>query len=101
MQTLASDLVVDHRIPRGVAHVLTAFRVGLHTLLVSSSRSVFVCMLDYGEPVRAKALRSSVLHLGHRFPKVRKTTAEALYLKLLANESIVDEVSAQQPERLA
>lgn len=49
-------------------------------------------MLDYSDPARAKALRSSVLFLGHRFPNVRKTTAEALYLKLLANEDIVDEV---------
>lgn len=54
--------------------------------------SVFVCMLDCSDPARAKALRSAVLFLGHRFPNVRKTTAEALYLKLLANEEIVDEV---------
>eukprot|EP00752_Nemacystus_decipiens_P005667 g5128.t1 len=53
--------------------------------------SVFVCMLDYSGPARAKALRNSVLFLGHRFPNVRKTTAEALYLKLLANEDVVDE----------
>lgn len=33
-----------------------------------------------------------MLFLGHRFPNVRKATAEALYLKLLANEAIVDEV---------
>lgn len=49
-------------------------------------------MLDYSGPARARALRNSVLFLGHRFPNVRKTTAEALYLKLLANEDIVDEV---------
>lgn len=54
--------------------------------------SLFVCMLDYSDPARTKALRNSVLFLGHRFPNVRKTTAEALYLKLLANEDIVDEV---------
>lgn len=54
--------------------------------------SVFVCMLDYSGPARTRALRNSVLFLGHRFPNVRKTTAEALYLKLLANEDIVDEV---------
>lgn len=49
-------------------------------------------MLDYTGPARAKGLRNSLLFLGHRFPNVRKTTAEALYLKLLANEDIVDEV---------
>lgn len=54
--------------------------------------SVFVCMLDYSDPARSRALRYSVLFLGHRFPNVRKTTAEALYLKLLANEDVVDEV---------
>ncbi|CAM9179699.1 unnamed protein product [Scytosiphon promiscuus] len=53
--------------------------------------SVFVCMLDFSDPARARALRNSVLFLGHRFPNVRKTTAEALYLKLLANEEIVEE----------
>lgn len=52
-------------------------------------------MLDYSDPARAKALRYSVLFLGHRFPNVRKTTAEALYLKLLSNEEVVDEVSTQ------
>lgn len=57
--------------------------------------SVFVCMLDYSGPARAKGLRNSVLFLGHRFPNVRKTTAEALYLKLLANEDIVDEVHGE------
>ncbi|CAN0255241.1 unnamed protein product, partial [Hapterophycus canaliculatus] len=46
-------------------------------------------MLDYSDPARARALRNSVLFLGHRFPNVRKTTAEALYLKLLANEDVV------------
>ncbi|CAM9657544.1 unnamed protein product, partial [Sphacelaria rigidula] len=54
--------------------------------------SVFVCILDYEDPVRSKALRSCVLFLAHRFPTVRKTTAEALYLKLLANEAVIDEV---------
>ena len=57
-----------------------------------STLSLFVCLMDYEDPARARALRSSVLLLGHRFPSVRKTTAEALYLKLLANETIVDEV---------
>lgn len=56
-------------------------------------------MLDYGEPVRPKALRSSIVFLGHRFPTVRKTTAEALYLKLLANEEVVHEVSFVPPMR--
>ncbi|CAB1111562.1 unnamed protein product [Ectocarpus sp. CCAP 1310/34] len=53
--------------------------------------SVLVCMLNYSDPVRPKALRNSVLFLGHRFPNVRKTVAEAMYLKLLANEDVVDE----------
>lgn len=67
---------------------------------VGYTRSVFVCMLDYSEPARTKALRNSVLFLGHRFPNVRKTTAEALYLKLLANEDIiVDEVRTRPSVR--
>lgn len=55
--------------------------------------SVFTGMLDFGDPVRSKALKNSVLFLAHRFPNVRKTTAEALYLKLLANEEVVDQVT--------
>lgn len=57
-----------------------------------SLRSVYVSMLDFHDPARAKALRRSVLLLAHRFPVVRKSTAEALYIKLLANEEVVDQV---------
>lgn len=60
-------------------------------------QSVFVCMLNYSDPVRPKALRNSVLFLGHRFPNVRKTVAEAMYLKLLANEEVVNEVITPHP----
>lgn len=54
-------------------------------------------MLDFSGPARSRALRNSALFLGHRFPNVRKTTAEALYLKLLSHEDIVvDEVNARK-----
>ena len=51
--------------------------------------SVTIHLLESGdEGVRRGALAALMVLLGHRFPRVRKATAEQLYLKLLESETL-------------
>ncbi|KAG7398260.1 hypothetical protein PHYBOEH_011433 [Phytophthora boehmeriae] len=53
--------------------------------------SVLIGLLPSDPETEVKSLRALVLFLGHRFPKVRKLTAEKLYTRLLLHEEVVNE----------
>eukprot|EP00605_Chrysophyceae_sp_TOSAG23-4_P001221 GSChrysophyteH1.ASY1.ANO1.1331.1 assembled CDS len=46
-------------------------------------------MLLFEDPVRSKALKCLIVMLGHRYPRVRKHTAEILYLQFLSDRHAV------------
>ncbi|GMF11521.1 unnamed protein product [Phytophthora lilii] len=58
---------------------------------LSAAISVLIGLLPSNPETEAKTLRALVLFLGHKFPKVRKLTAEKLYTRLLLHDEIVDE----------
>ncbi|KAF4320208.1 hypothetical protein JM18_002220 [Phytophthora kernoviae] len=58
--------------------------------------SVLIGLLPSDSEIEAKSLRALVLFLGHRFPKVRKLTAERLYTRLLLHEEVINEEKYDQ-----
>ena len=50
---------------------------------LSAAISVLVGLLPSNPDTESRAIRALVLYLGHKFPKVRKLTAEMLYTRLL------------------
>ncbi|RLN95357.1 hypothetical protein BBJ28_00014498 [Nothophytophthora sp. Chile5] len=58
---------------------------------LSAAISVLIGLLPSDAETEAKVLRALVLFLGHRFPKVRKLTAEKLYTRLLLHEEVIGE----------
>lgn len=58
---------------------------------LAAAIAVLVGLLPSVRDTEAKALKALILFLGHRFPNVRKLTAERLYTKLLVHEEVVDE----------
>lgn len=51
--------------------------------ILRSAVTVFLGLLQFEEtPTRRKALRATLLLLGHRFPKLREAVAQALYMSL-------------------
>ncbi|RLN62335.1 hypothetical protein BBJ29_007577 [Phytophthora kernoviae] len=58
--------------------------------------SVLIGLLPSDSEIEAKSLRALVLFLGHRFPKVRKLTAEKLYTRLLLHEEVINEEKYDQ-----
>ncbi|KAJ8554815.1 hypothetical protein ON010_g9670 [Phytophthora cinnamomi] len=58
---------------------------------LSAAISVLIGLLPSDPETETKTLRALVLFLGHKFPKVRKLTAEKLYTRLLLHDEIVDE----------
>lgn len=57
---------------------------------LSAGVAVLVGLLPSEPQAQQKALKALVLFLGHRFPKVRKLTAERLYTRLLVHEDVID-----------
>ncbi|KAI9905173.1 hypothetical protein PsorP6_013592 [Peronosclerospora sorghi] len=64
---------------------------------LSAAISVLTCLLPSDPETERKALRALALFLGHRFPSVRKLTAEKLYTRLILHDAIVshEKVSVQ------
>ncbi|EQC36821.1 hypothetical protein SDRG_05653 [Saprolegnia diclina VS20] len=60
---------------------------------ISAGLSVLVGLLPSEVSVEQRAFRGLAVFLGHRFPKVRKLTAEKLYTRLLMHEELVDEAT--------
>lgn len=58
---------------------------------LSAAISVLIGLLPSDPETEIKTLRALVLFLGHKFPKVRKLTAEKLYTRLLLHDEIVIE----------
>lgn len=58
---------------------------------LAAAIAVLVGLLPSERETEAKSLKALILFLGHRFPNVRKLTAERLYTKLLVHEEVVDE----------
>ncbi|TMW57468.1 hypothetical protein Poli38472_003393 [Pythium oligandrum] len=53
--------------------------------------SVLVGLLPSDTETEGKALRALLMFIAHRFPKVRKLTAEKLYTRLLVHDDVVPE----------
>ncbi|ETM99131.1 hypothetical protein PPTG_18987 [Phytophthora nicotianae INRA-310] len=58
---------------------------------LSAAISVLIGLLPSDPETESKTLRALVLFLGHKFPKVRKLTAEKLYTRFLLHDAIIDE----------
>lgn len=58
---------------------------------IAAAIAVLTGLLPSEPETEGKALKALLLFLGHRFPKVRKMTAEKLYTRLLVNEEVIDE----------
>lgn len=58
---------------------------------LSAGIAVLVGLLPSDSETQARALKALLLFLAHRFPNVRKLTAERLYTRLLVHEEVVDE----------
>ena len=58
---------------------------------LSAAISVLIGLLPSDTATERKTLRALMLFLGHKFPKVRKLTAERLYTRLLVHDEIVNE----------
>lgn len=58
---------------------------------LSAAISVLVGLLPSDNETENRVLKALLLFLAHRFPKVRKLTAERLYTRLLLDEEIIDE----------
>ncbi|KAG7383272.1 hypothetical protein PHYPSEUDO_003895 [Phytophthora pseudosyringae] len=58
---------------------------------LSAAISALIGLLPSDPETEAKTMRALVLFLGHKFPKVRKLTAEKLYTRLLLHDEIIDE----------
>uniref|UniRef100_M4BSB0 Uncharacterized protein n=1 Tax=Hyaloperonospora arabidopsidis (strain Emoy2) TaxID=559515 RepID=M4BSB0_HYAAE len=58
---------------------------------LSAAINVLVGLLPSNPDIESKALRALVMYLGHKFPKVRKLTAEMLYTRLLLYEIVSEE----------
>lgn len=70
-----------------------------------SCLSVIIHLLAQGDDVRDGAMPAAMILLGHRFPRIRKATAEQLYTKLLLSSDQIlggsgPEGSSQQDEVL-
>ena len=50
---------------------------------------ILISLLAFDDPVRPAALRSLLMLVGHRFPKVRKHAADLLYLQLISDANAV------------
>ena len=50
---------------------------------------ILALLLQFDEPVREHALKSLVVLLGHKFPRVRKLVAELLYVQFLSDSHAV------------
>jgi tubulin-specific chaperone D len=53
--------------------------------------NVLIGLLPSEPETETKVLKALVLFLAHRFPRVRKLTAEKLYTRLLVHEEVIDE----------
>lgn len=58
---------------------------------IAAAIAVLTGLLPSEPETEGKALKALLMFLGHRFPKVRKMTAEKLYTRLLVNEEVIDE----------
>uniref|UniRef100_H3G7L3 Uncharacterized protein n=1 Tax=Phytophthora ramorum TaxID=164328 RepID=H3G7L3_PHYRM len=58
---------------------------------LSAAIGVLIGLLPSDPKTEAKTLRALVLFLGHKFPKVRKLTAEKLYTRLLLHDEVINE----------
>ncbi|KAL4175352.1 hypothetical protein KRP22_000320 [Phytophthora ramorum] len=58
---------------------------------LSAALGVLIGLLPSDPKTEAKTLRALVLFLGHKFPKVRKLTAEKLYTRLLLHDEVINE----------
>jgi len=58
---------------------------------LSAGIAVLVGLLPSDTHTQSRTLKALLLFLAHRFPKVRKLTAERLYTRLLVYEEMVDE----------
>ncbi|GMF38826.1 unnamed protein product [Phytophthora fragariaefolia] len=58
---------------------------------LSAAISVLIGLLPSDPDTETKTLRALLLFLGHKFPKVRKLTAEKLYTRLILHDEIIDE----------
>ena len=50
---------------------------------------LLILLLGFDDPVRPAALRSLVMLVGHKYPKVRKHASELLYLQLLSDNNVI------------
>ena len=50
---------------------------------------ILVSLLTFDDPVRPASLKSLLMLVGHRFPKVRKHAADLLYLQLISDANAV------------
>ncbi|ETW08601.1 hypothetical protein H310_01145 [Aphanomyces invadans] len=63
---------------------------------ISAGLTVLVGLLPSEPSVEKRCLRGICVCLGHRFPKVRKLTAEKLYTRLLLHEDVLNDNSVGQ-----
>jgi len=67
-----------------------AVRSSKDLVRLKASIAVFVGLLRWTGPVRRKALAVCLQFLGYSFPVVRQATAQALYIRLLAEDADFD-----------
>lgn len=68
--------------------------------LLSCATDVLCCLLRAGPDVQRRGLGSLLLLLAHRWPRVRRFTAEKMYLALLAAEKAVSEEVISEVEEI-
>lgn len=66
---------------------------------IAAAVAVLTGLLPSERETERKALKALVLFLGHRFPKVRKLTAERLYTRLLVHEEVIDDAKVRRHTR--
>ena len=50
---------------------------------------ILISLLTFDDPVRPASLKSLLMLVGHRFPKVRKHAADLLYLQLISDANAI------------
>uniref|UniRef100_A0A1D1Z903 Tubulin-specific chaperone D n=1 Tax=Anthurium amnicola TaxID=1678845 RepID=A0A1D1Z903_9ARAE len=58
---------------------------------LSAGLSILGYVSSLSEPINSKAFSQLISFLGHRYPKIRKSAADQLYLVLLQNGNLVEE----------
>ena len=60
-----------------------------HIPKIMAGAKVIIAALQFGGATRTNALGQALRLLGHRYPKVRKTAAESLYVRLMAFDDLL------------